>query len=335
MLNRNGLYAITYPRTIKHSQSVWVFRSGHDCTAPEPVAGIRNLRFIHPLSRVLMLLALLLLPLGCASESKVERPRNIDPIEARLLFGDDPAPPANAAAPKDGEGGGFTILLATVPPALRDRPEVMIAQVGDMLGTSQARLLPAEGDRPARIVFGRYDDPASPRAQNDLKRVREIVRDGARPFGGAVLIPEAVHAPSDERLARFDLRRARKQHGSEFVYTLQVGMYAREDTRRPSAPDLAAFRKAAEDAVERLRREGEQAFFFHGPNGSMVTVGLFNDGDFDSSVVPPLESSRLKEARTRHPHNLLNGRGVREVSRRADGQAEARLQESRLVLIPN
>lgn len=335
MLNRKGLCTITYPRTIKDSQSVRVFRSGHDSTAPEPVAAIRHLRLLDPLSRVLVLLALALLPFGCASEPEAERPRNIDPIEARLLFGDDPAPASSAPASQGGEGGGFTILLATVPPALRDRPEVMIAQVGEMLGTNQARLLPPEGDRPARIVYGRYDDPASPRAQSDLKRVRETVRDGARPFGGAVMIPEAVHAPSDERLARFDLRRARKQHGSEFVYTLQIGMYAREDNRRPSAPDLAAFRKAAEDAVERLRREGEQAFFYHGPNGSMVTIGLFNDGDLDASVVPPLESASLKQARTRHPHNLLNGRGVREVSRRADGQSDARLQESRLVLIPD
>jgi hypothetical protein len=335
MLNRKGLYSITYPRTNKDSQTVRVFRSGRDSIAPEPVVAIRNLRFLDPPYRVLLLLALALLPFGCAGEPKAERPRNIDPIEARLLFGDDPAPPESDADSPPSAGGGFTILLATVPPALRDRPEVMIAQVGEMLGTTQARLLPGEGDRPARIVFGSYNDPASPRAQSDLKRVRETVRDGARPFGGAVMVPEAVHAPSDERLARFDLRRARKQHGSEFVYTLQIGVYAREDNRRPSAPDLAAFRGAAEEAVERLRREGEQAFFYHGPNGSMVTVGLFNDGDLDASVVPPLESSRLKEIRARHPHNLLNGRGVREMSRRADGQAEARLQESRLVLIPD
>jgi hypothetical protein len=70
--------------------------------------------------------------------------------------------------------------------------------------------------------------------------------------------------------------------------------------------ELAEFRKRAEEAVVSLRREGEEAFYYHGPRGSMVTVGVFGPKDLDVTK-PGRESFALREARRKFPFNLVNG----------------------------
>ncbi|MBZ0172132.1 MAG: hypothetical protein K8E66_07120, partial [Phycisphaerales bacterium] len=234
------------------------------------------------------------------------------------------------------QGPGFAISLTRVPPGLAETPELALRQVADAFGGGgeHVHLLRSDPDRPPLIVYGRYEDPGSEQAQADLARIRAMDVGGRAPFSRAILVPAGAPRASDTGPTRHDLRGAKRLLGSDAVYTLQIGVYAREDKQRPSASDRAAFKKAAEQAVERLRREGEQAFFYHGPNGSMVTVGVFNDSDLDTSVTPPLESPRLKALRGRHPNNLLNGRGVREVVRGEGGEMIPRMQESRLVLIP-
>jgi len=312
-----------------------VFPPDHATPNPQPGrdSSHRTRRAPAGLPAALALLLLIVPLTGCGGTPKTAEPDPRLADEGRLLFTErDPGADDQNPGSPDG-ASAFTILLGTVPPAFESRPEVLAAEYARALGGTEVRVLPAEGDRPARLVLGRYADPGSAGAQADLHRVREAEVGGRRPFAGAVLAPESVPTPESDRLGRFDLRRAKGLHGAEHRYTLQIAAYAREDNQRPSPADLAAFRKAAEEAVERLRREGEQAFFYHGPNGSMVTVGLFNDGDLDTSVAPPIESRRLAEVRARHPHNLVNGRGVREVARGAE--AQARLQESRLVLIPD
>lgn len=280
--------------------------------------------------------------IGCGSSPNPDRP-DVDVAEARRVFEADAITDEELAALEDeplpikphGSGtGGYTILLTGVPETMRRRPDVALERVATAVDMPGIRLMEQSAGRPPLIVLGRYTDPDGPEAQRDLRKVRALSVDGRKPFTGAVLVADVEAVPADTRLARHDLRQAKKLD-DDAVYTLQIGVYAREDNTRPSAADLASFREAAEDAVTRLRREGEEAFFYHGPNGSMVTVGLFNDDDMDTSIVPPIESQRLEDARRRHPNNLLNGRGVRETIRGDTGRAEPRLQPSRLVLIPD
>jgi len=284
--------------------------------------------------------------IGCGSGPDSDR-SDVDVAEARRVFEADAISADELAAldrdtesggsgmpVKGGPGNAFTILLTGVPTSMRQRPYVALERVTASVDMPGIRLMEQSGGRPPLIVVGRYTDPDGDAAQRDLRKVRALDVDGRKPFTGAVLVPEIDSAPADTRLARHDLRQAKKLYEGDAVYTLQIGVYAREDERRPSSADLDSFRKAAEDAVTRLRREGEEAFFYHGPNGSMVTIGVFNDRDMDTSVVPPIESRRLIDARSRHPNNLLNGRGVREV-RGDGGRGEPRLQPSRLVLIPD
>ena len=78
----------------------------------------------------------------------------------------------------------------------------------------------------------------------------------------------------------FDLATVKARRGTKKpLYTLQIAVYGRPDNTDATKEDLAQFRKSAEEAVVQLRREGEQAYYYHGPNRSMVTVGIFSEDD--------------------------------------------------------
>lgn len=185
------------------------------------------------------------------------------------------------------------------------------------------------------IAFGHYQSPDDPQARADLKKIRAIAVDGGFPFADAFLAP-----PSGEILrganTEFDLRNARKNHGGKrAAYTLQVGAYARPDRKAPTPDELKEFRQAAEKAAAELRREGELAFYYHGPNSSSVTVGVFSAEDIDPKSptgVPPA----LKDARAKHPNHLLNGKGVNEKTGVGpDGRPVFRPQASMIVAVPD
>ena len=190
------------------------------------------------------------------------------------------------------------------------------------------------------IAYGHYDDPTSKQAKADVDRVKnlEVVVDGqkTKPFAQAFLSPPE-DAPGS--MPEYDLHNARKLSGDWALYTLQVGVYGRGD-RKPSTPaDLVEFRKAAEQAVVQLRREGEQAYYFHGPNMSMVTVGLFGKDDYDPQL-RGVESATLRLLRQRYPYNLLNGMGTKHVTRIKDTSNDKelsrkeKLEPSTLVMVP-
>lgn len=185
------------------------------------------------------------------------------------------------------------------------------------------------------IAYGRFAGPDSPEAREQIDRIHSLVVRGRRPFAAAFLAPPTIERARGN-LAQYDLRNARRLYGrrdrygmeSAALYTLQIGVYSRED-RPPNAEELATIRAAAEQAVSELRRQGELAFFYHGPTRSMVTIGVFGVADRDPSR-PGFESSALRSARERFPYNLLNGKGIGE-SLPGGG---SRLQRSALVNIP-
>lgn len=190
------------------------------------------------------------------------------------------------------------------------------------------------------IAYGRYADPASRQAVSDLARVRATTMvAGGEPrkvFGSAFLAPPAEIKGAN---ADHDLRNARKLNGKWALYTLQMGVYSREDHKAPSAADMAEFRRTAEAAVAKLRREGEQAFYYHGPNRSMVTIGLFGEDDFDAKRAADLNPA-LTALRQRFPYNLQNGLGIKQKFRITDPDSgrqvlKEKLQPSNLVGIPN
>jgi hypothetical protein len=188
------------------------------------------------------------------------------------------------------------------------------------------------------IAYGRYADPAAKDAQADLAKVHniEVVMNGAKskPFAAAFLAPPEEVKGS---LPEFDLRNARKNTGEWVLYTLQIGVYGRGDGKAATAAELQEFRATAEKAVAQLRREGEQAFYYHGPNLSSVTVGLFGKDDFDSET--KVESPALHLLRQKFPYNLQNGLGIKQRLTATNQQTgktikAEQLQKSCLMVVP-
>lgn len=188
------------------------------------------------------------------------------------------------------------------------------------------------------IVYGSYSDLNDRRAREDLERIRRITIDDERPYSRAIIGPPPVREVYGE-VPEFDLRNARDNHGQDKAFTLQIAIYGRQDGGRPSDRELAEIRRTAESAVADLRREGQEAFYFHGSTRSTVTVGLFTEdevGGRGADGVRRAESMRLREVRREHPHNLLNGQGIREriPGTRGDAERNFRLQPSQLVMVP-
>jgi len=186
------------------------------------------------------------------------------------------------------------------------------------------------------MAVGQFSGPDDPEAQRELERVRSIEIDGVKPYRSVVLGPPAPRIVYGS-IPEYDLRLARERLGPDALYTLQIGVYGRADrTETPSGSELQEYRQLAEQAASELRAQGERAFYYHGGARSTVTVGVFGPEDHDPYAGPEAESERLREARRRHPHNLLNGLGIREKlpGRPGTSERDYRIQSSRLVRIP-
>lgn len=251
--------------------------------------------------------------------------------ESKKLFGPPqaPTPPGQSPAGPDGESksGGWSIMLAVFHGDTAAQEAATLLQQIQAKGQLPGAYLQARGPN-AVIVAGSFPDPASPDAQAELKRIREIVVDRANPYASAFLVPPPTGAPGS--LPEMDLTRARDKYGPGAKYTLEAGFYGRNDNVAPNAADLAEFRKAAEEAATRLRQAGELAFYYHGPRRSSVTVGLFDDADFDPKD-PTFRSTRLADARKLHPYHLYNGEAIRIKGR---GVEKAGFVQCPLVPIP-
>lgn len=255
--------------------------------------------------------------------------------EAKGVFGT----PQNESGAGDGEhgnaasAGGWSVVIASV------RGENQERDAATLLGRvrTEGGLIEAVSQKRGEatvIVLGDYAGPDDARAQVDLKRVRETVVEGARPYVLAFLAPPMTGFKAGA-MPQYNLVQAKQQFGDSALYTLQVGVYGRLDLERPSENDLKEARSAAEQAAFKLRQEGELAFYYHSPTLSMVTVGVFDISDFDPQV-PTLKSARLRESQKRFPYNLYNGQAIRVKSKvaGAQGAGAGTLQPSNLVALP-
>lgn len=223
-----------------------------------------------------------------------------------------------------GEGGGdgsyrdaqWAILLrAFSGGGALERAEAAAAGFRANAGLESARVVPRSNG--AVVVYGGFASPDDRAAQRELARVKGLTFNGVTPFATAFLAPQGGTDPGS--VPELNLAEARERHGRGAKYTLQIAVY--ESDRGAEA------KRAAEEAALQLRRDGELAFYYHGPTKSMVTLGLFGDRDYDPAT--DRRSAALQELQRRYPHNLLNGRTI--IERRVGGE---RTQPSALVLVP-
>lgn len=254
------------------------------------------------------------------------------------LFGQRGGGSGGRTGDTGGAASGWSIVIANFPSdedGVR-RAEHALQRVRTAGRLPEARL----EDRGSSVViaYGSYRDLNDSSAREDLRRVRGITIDGERPYSRAIIGPPPTREIYGE-VPDFDLRNARRLYGEDKAFTLQIGIYGRQDGGRPSDRELEEIRETAEAAVAELRREGQEAFYYHGSTRSTVTVGLFTEeqvGGRGPDGVRRAESAVVRQARREHPHNLLNGQGMRQriPGTQGDDERNFRIQPSQLVMVP-
>lgn len=216
---------------------------------------------------------------------------------------------------------GFTIPLETYrgPDRLR-KSHARIRTLKEEAGLADLWTLDLDGV--LRLYHGRFAREDDPLAQVALKQVRAMQLDGKRPYKDATIQP--LDPRSGSSTARdfdeFNLRRFSDQG----YLTLQIAVY---DEAYGSD-----FRKAAEQAANALREDDEQAFYYHGPHRSMVTVGLFTfDQHFIQKGKQRAYGPEIEQLQQKFPYNLVNG--VTAILKNKDGQPIGE-QESSVVRVP-
>ncbi|MFI4881949.1 MAG: hypothetical protein ACIAQU_05125 [Phycisphaerales bacterium JB064] len=254
---------------------------------------------------------------GCAGSGGSQGGDVVSREEGQGLFG--------GSGPSAREEGKWTIVLATFRgPDAMEAAQFAQARVASEAGLTNTRI--EQRGEAILLTLGRFDGPQAPQAQAELDRVRAIEMRDINPFTQALLTPPE---PASGTNPQYDLRNVARNYGSDYVYTLQIGSYGRDDGRAPTDADRADARKAAEQAVAVFRSEGEQAFYYHGPNFSSVTVGLFRADEVDPQT--GLRSPAYYDLEAKFPYNLFNG-AQRMV--RLEGSTRPQAQRSVLVRIP-
>lgn len=192
------------------------------------------------------------------------------------------------------EGWGIVLEFFSGPGHL-DRAHARRSQVVAAIGRNDVfvRVRP----RGSVVVLGSYDGPKNQQAIRDLEMVQDVEVAGRRPYARSYLAPPPPPPADMGDVPELNLLTAKRVAGDRALYTLQVAVF--EASRRDRA------KRDAEKHAVRLRQQGELAFYFHGPNRSMVTIGIFGEDAYD--VEAQRVSPEVHVLQMRFPHNLLNG----------------------------
>lgn len=262
------------------------------------------------------------------SKASQDTPRS---SEARAVFGPSGGSKPGGAAESD---SAWTIVVATVPAEGGDLAALRSLSTVRGFGLADARI--EKRGKGTAIAYGSYSSPTDPQAQQDLERIQSIESNGQFPFQGAMLVPPPFD-PQTGSIPELDLSTVRARFGKNAMYTLQVAVYERSDGQAASASEMAEFRRAAEQAAAQFRADGEDAYYYHGPRRSMVTIGVFGPKDYADQPISGgrtrhIESAALRLLREKHPYNLVNGQALRVKS---SAYPDGRVQPSFVVAIPD
>lgn len=229
---------------------------------------------------------------GCMSE-----PQRVsstwDPFRDQL--GDPAPPPQNADRndPRVVSPRGYAVELARFSgPDAAARAFELTARLREQ--ANLADLWYADGPNLSTVYLGRFRDPRSDTARVAIKRAREAELDGLTPFAKAEMVP--LSGGDTASLPELDLRNHTGQ------YALQIGYY-----------DLGygtAFRRAAEDQAQKLRDQGHDAYYYHGPNRSLIAMGPYTyEEAFVRVGQTDTYTAAVLAAQREFPYNVRNGVG--------------------------
>ena len=290
----------------------------------------RSCLFSHPLRTCLAFVVCLLGLAACESSPKVDPDLK---QQTKELF-----PEGQPTTAEDGTDAPseltskWTIKLLHLKGSAQDPAIQAVLRSVKANGVPEA-FLESRGET-TLVVVGKYDAPGSADAQAMLKRVKEIQIDGQRPYMAAHMLPPPAQSLKGT-IPEWDLRNAKAKYGKQAEYTLQINIYTNPGGRATAA-QLKEFRKAAEDAVGTLRKEGANAFYYHDQAGSTVTVGLFGQDDLDSGFsLKPGAGSGVRELQKKFPYAMVNGAGVRDRSVDTQGKPVESMRPSFIVRVPD
>ena len=195
---------------------------------------------------------------------------------------------------------------ASRPPAERQLTVLLVEYKGPEAKASAERIakelrdqgLPdvftVEGAGLSSVCVGHYTSWKQPAADEMLRRVR-IIRDaqGQYPFAGVMIVPVPEAAPTNP----WPLEKANG------YFTLHVASW--------EAPGRTV---AAQAYAKELRDQGYEAYVYHGPRLSMVTIGAFGTNIFDNpskvgkaGVKPKIVSPKVLALIQKFPRMRLDG----------------------------
>lgn len=144
----------------------------------------------------------------------------------------------------------------------------------------------------AVVYAGRYPRKDHPEAKAKLKTIRAATLAGNRTFRRAQLV--SIDRNQDGTRDQHDL----SQYSG--YRTLLLAVYDANFGRD--------FRRAAEETADQLRGEHDvDIYYYHGPNQSLVTAGLFTQMDFVPVDGVDSYGSAIRQMQDLFPHTSRNG----------------------------
>lgn len=257
-----------------------------------------------------------------------------------------PLAPSNAQSQTADDAWAVVLFtLDAQTPGAAETAAIAATEVQNRGGISQARAV-LRGDAWV-VAAAEFPREQESQARAEYARIRDLTIDGTKPFAAATLLAPAKRGEAGT-LPEFDLSTLRARITPGIEYTLQIGIYQVDDgAATPTDAQRKEIRTAAETAVKTLRADGVEAFYWHGPTRSTVTVGLFGERDLQRTVreagkelVVPQRSEKLAAAQAAFPQNLVNGMAIRVRVQGADTPDKAPIgraggfQPSFLIRIP-
>jgi len=219
-----------------------------------------------------------------------------------------------------------TFLLAEYSGALSGNDAERVRR--EMIEKGLPKAFVIADDDEAFLCYGLYDDNRKAKTYLKDKRLLASVRDsqGRAIFGSmrvlSVLLPETT-PKSQHDLVEAAKQANRSGTGKKALpkrYTVRVGSF-----------DLYGRKHTATEYAEQLRRKGFEAYVFHGPTWSHVTVGLFDNTIFDDwhrmsdpTNPPKIVSPQVNGILRALPRQNLEGHIFTAQEAREVREAEAR-----------
>lgn len=276
-------------------------------------------KILLALSCFLALIPTLALFTGCQQEKRITK-QSFQTL--RELADETPEPKEPSELEKRAKEGGWSILLAEFRETDAKRRAQMLSLRLQQETPLEETWVYSTRDT-ASVYFGVFDNTNTPDAQTALRRVHDTTLDNVAYFEFADFVPIGGTAGSANHPMNL------KQYTG--MYTLQVAVF---DEKYPDGRFAGA-----EQYARQLREDGQDAYFYHGPHRSMVTIGLWGrEQAFETKENPRLPgtfvdvyASHVRELQKEYPHNLLNGYTLMQG---VAGEEEKVEQPSRLVRIP-